>query len=452
MAAPKFKPKMNVWRYLSLGYLVVILLGSVLLVLPPAAREGSTRYIDALFTAVSASCVTGLTPFDVNTHWTLFGQIVILLLIQLGGLGFMTFVSILLLTVKRGLSIYTRRAMMQSMAGGTYAGVKTLVKRIVIGSFTVETVGAALLCIRFIPDFGAGWGIYYSIFHAVSAFCNAGFDLMGGCFTEGPSLVHYARDPLVVLVVCALIILGGLGFCIWGDVFDCKLHLKKLQFYTKVILVVNSALLILGTLLFLLFERNQPVYEGWNFGERLLAAIFCSTTARTAGFYTVDPSALSESGYLLTVILMFIGGNSGSTAGGIKVGTFAVIAMGMLSVFRGRRDINIGKRRIDGSLLSQALAIFTAFLLLVLTATILICAVEPSGVGDFQRALFESVSALGTVGLSMSLTPALGVFSKLVLIVLMYTGRVGILTLGFALGAKRETVEVRRPVDTFFIG
>ena len=447
---------MNVWSYLALGYLTVVVLGSVLLVLP-FSSHGGTNYLDALFTSVSAACVTGLTPFDTGVHWTIFGQAVLLLLIQLGGLGFMTFVSVLLMAVKGGLGQYERRAILQSFGGGAFDRVKRLIARIFVGTFFFEAFGAAILCIRFIPAFGMK-GIWYAAFHAVSAFCNAGFDLMGGTEMAGAgSLSAFAGDPLVSLTICALIILGGLGFCIWGDVVDCRGNLKKLQFYTKVILIANSVLLALGTALFLLFERNNPSYAGYNFWERLLVAFFNSTTARTAGFYTTDPSTLSDSGSLLMIILMFIGGSSGSTAGGIKVGTFTVLLMGMIAALLGRRDITFGKRRIDAQLLGQALAVFAAYLFLILASTLVLCTIEPAGGAagghdTFTRALFEVVSALGTVGLSMGFTPTLSVASKIILILLMYMGRVGILTLGFAFGKHRAASGVRRPVDNFFIG
>ncbi len=441
----KTKRKMSIWRYLTLGYLAVILSGSILLVLPFAARDGSTSYINALFTATSAACVTGLVPFDTFTHWTLFGQIVILILIQLGGLGFTTFVSILFIMLKRGFGLYERSAVIRSLGGNNLAGVKTLVKYIVVGTFAIEFVGAGLLSIRFIPDFGALKGIYFAIFHAVSAFCNAGFDLMG----EAGSLSAYASDPLVVLTICSLIFIGGLGFCVWGDIINCKANPKKFQFYTKFILLCSVILLVLSTGLFLLFDWDKG-FADKSWGGKILCALFGATTARTAGFYTVDYTALSESGYILTVILMFIGGCSGSTAGGIKVGTFAVMIMGMLSALRGKQDINIGKRRVDMSQLHQALAIFTAYLTIILVAIMTICAIEPFG---FKEILFETVSALGTVGLSLSLTPYLHIASKLILIFLMFAGRAGVLTIAMALGRKNKTeAQIKRPVEMIFIG
>ena len=436
---------------LALAYLLGTLLGSILLILPFATKSGqSTSYLNALFTSVSAVCITGLSPYDINTHWTLFGQLVILFLIQASGLGFMTIVSAAFLIFKRNMSTGSKNAFILDSRGNAN-GVLVLLRRIVVGTLLCETVGTLLLMIRFIPDFGAGKGIYFSVWHSISAFCNAGFDLMGSAGGEFVSLTGYATDPLVTLTLTGLIILGGLGFCVWGDVIDCRFNFKKFQLNTKAVLAVNFVLIVSGTALFLLFERDNPSYAGYNFGEKLLVSIFNAATPRTAGFATTDSSTLSDSGVLLTVILMFIGGGSGSTAGGIRVGTFAVIVMGMLAVFRGRRDINIGKKRIDYSLLSQALAILAACLMIVMTGTLIICAVEPSSRG-LKEILFECVSALSNTGLSMSVTPRLTAASRIVIIILMYAGRVGILTLALALGEKRTADEIRKPVDTLLIG
>ena len=362
----------------------------------------------------------------------------------------MTIVSAAFLIFKRNMSTGSKNAFILDSRGNAN-GVLVLLRRIVVGTLLCETVGTLLLMIRFIPDFGAGKGIYFSVWHSISAFCNAGFDLMGSAGGEFVSLTGYATDPLVTLTLTGLIILGGLGFCVWGDVIDCRFNFKKFQLNTKAVLAVNLVLIVSGTALFLLFERDNPSYAGYNFGEKLLVSIFNAATPRTAGFATTDSSTLSDSGVLLTVILMFIGGGSGSTAGGIRVGTFAVIVMGMLAVFRGRRDINIGKKRIDYSLLSQALAILAACLMIVMTGTLIICAVEPSSMG-LKEILFECVSALSNTGLRMSVTPRLTAASRIIIIILMYAGRVGILTLALALGEKRTADEIRKPVDTLLIG
>ncbi len=448
----RIKRRMSVWRYLALGYALLIFIGSLLLMLPIAKESGEWGtfydYIDGLFTATSATCVTGLTPVVTQSHWTTFGHVVILCLIQIGGLGFTTLVSILFMAIRgKGLGLYERTAMIQSVGGSKLTGVRTLVKRILLGTLLFELAGALLLMIRFVDDFGA-IGVWYSVFHAVSAFCNAGFDIIGPV-----SLVDYARDPLVSLVICALIIIGGLGFCVWGDVVDCKGNPRKFSFYTKMALIGTAILLVVGTALFTVFEWNNPNYGGYGFGDKLLCSFFNATTARTAGYFTTPPESLSNSGCLLMIILMFIGACSGSTGGGVKVSTFTVILVGMLSVLRGKKDITIAKRRIDQSVMGQALAIFVAYLVLTITATLLINAIEPDAVAAFDAVMFETVSAIGTVGLTMALTPLLSPVSELILIVLMYLGRVGILTFAFALKrAKKSEAAVRRPIDTVFIG
>ena len=289
----KVRRRMSVARFLALGFFVVILVGAFLLTLPISSANGEwTNFVDALFTATSATCVTGLTPVVTGVHWNVFGQIVIICLIQTGGLGFTTFVTLLFMAIRGGgIGLYARTAMVQSVGGSGVSDVKKLVRRILIGTFTIELAGALLLMIRFIPDFGAV-GIYYGIYHAISAFCNAGFDIIG---LEGQSLMDYATDPLVSIVICLLIIVGGLGFFVWGDIYDCKFNPKKFQFYTRMALVVTGILLVAGTFLFLLFERNNPYYETYNFGERLLCSFFNATTARTAGYFTTPPESLSNS-------------------------------------------------------------------------------------------------------------------------------------------------------------
>ena len=408
----KIKRRMSVWRYLALGYALLIFIGSLLLMLPFAKQSGEwgtfLDYVDGLFVATSATCVTGLTPVVTAEHWTTFGHVVIICLIQIGGLGFTTLVSILFMAIRgKGLGLYERTAMIQSVGGSRLTGVKTLVKRILLGTFLFEFVGALLLMIRFIPDFGPV-GIWYGVFHSISAFCNAGFDIIGPV-----SLVDYARDPLVSIVICALIIIGGLGFCVWGDVVDCKGNPKKFSFYTRMALIGTAVLLIVGTALFMVFEWNNDNYAGYNFGDKLLCSFFNATTARTAGYFTTAPESLSNSGTLLMIILMFIGACSGSTGGGVKVSTFTVIMMGMLSVMRGKKDITIGKRRIDQSVLSQALAIFVAYLVLTITATLLINAIEPDKINgedfaDTTKAHDVDVGISGFIPFCRDLTVGVG--------------------------------------------
>lgn len=361
----------------------------------------------------------------------------------------MTFVTTVFYVLKKDMGIYGRKALMATAGiDKKYSGLGKLVKRIALGTLLFESIGAFILCFRFVPDYGWGKGIYFSVWHSISAFCNAGFDLIsavGEC-----SLVSYSRDPLVTLTLSFLIIIGGLGFYVWSDIADSKFNTKKLQFNTKTLLAANAAFILASFALFSVFEWNNPSYADYSAGEKILASFFNAVTPRTAGFSTTDPTTLSESGYALTLILMFIGGNSGSTAGGIKVGTFVVIATGMLASFQGKNDINIGKKRLESSLLAQAMAIFAACLALVMCSAITICAIQPTL--TFKETLFECVSALGTVGLTLNVTPALTAPSKIIIILLMYAGRVGILTLALALGENRKTAAIRNPVDTLLIG
>lgn len=452
----KRKHKFTAWQFLSLGYLFAIVTGAILLYLPISTNDGqSTTFLNALFTSTSATCVTGLVPYDTNTHWSIFGQVVIICLIQLGGLGFMTFVTIFFRLLGKNIGVSQRKLLMLSSGEENRNEMNRLFKRILLGTLLFEGIGAMLLSIRFIGDLGVGKGIYYAVWHSVSAFCNAGFDLMGSVFSNETfvSLTHYATDPLVCLTIIGLIVFGGLGFCVWDDFVECKGKIKQLRLHTRVVLSMTVILLVSSTLLFLLFERDNPEYTSFTFGEKLLVAFFNAVTPRTAGFNTVDLGKLSDSGYLLMVMLMFIGGSSASTAGGVKVTTIFIIVMGIFSVFRGKQDIELGKKRIHSALLKQALAVFVTCLFIVTFATVCICAFERDNpVATFQAVLFETFSAMGTVGLSLSLTPTLSVASKILLILLMYVGRVGILTIGLAFGEKKNTAEVKKPVDSVLIG
>ena len=452
----KRKLILSAWQILALGYLLVIFIGAILLRLPFSTKQGqSTTFLGALFTSTSATCVTGLVVYDTNTHWSIFGQTVVLLLIQTGGLGFMTFVTLLFQAFGKRLGLRDKKILMLSAGEERQNNLRRLFRRLLIGAFAFELIGAVLLSVRFIQDFGWGRGIYYAVWHSVSAFCNAGFDLMGGVHANATfvSFTAYAKDPLISLTLAFLIIVGGLGFCVWDDLLECKLRLKKTRLHTKIVLWVTTALLLIATLLFLFFERNNISLENYSFGEKLLVAFFNAATPRTAGFNTIDYATVSDGSYLLTVILMFIGGSSASTAGGVKVTTFFVILMGMIATFRDKRDIEIGKRRIDNSLMRQALAIFVSCLFIVLIATLAICSIEAdNAAATFQAVLFETTSAMGTVGLSLSLTPTLSVASQIIVMALMYAGRVGVLTIGLAFGEKKDYSEIKKPVENILIG
>ena len=446
------KIRLSVPQFLTLGYLGVILLGALLLLLPVATRAGeSTTPLGAFFTSTSATCVTGLVVYDTGTHWTPFGQVVILALIQIGGLGFMTVVSIIFRLLGREMGLYGSKVMMLSTAAKDRNGLRSFFAHIVFGTLAFETLGAILLSIRFVPQYG-GRGVYLAIWHSISAFCNAGFDLMG---TEGAPFVSftgYATDPLVVLTLCGLIVIGGLGFCVWADVASNRTHIRRYALHTKLVLCTTAGLLTISTLLFLFFERNRFGAD-YGFGDKLLVSLFNAVTPRTAGFNTVDFAGLSDSGYLLTLALMFVGGSSASTAGGVKITTVFVVLAGILTVFRGKQDIEMGRRRLSHTLVHQALAIMISCLLIVLVATLCICAIEEHNeVATLHTVLFEAFSAMGTVGLSLGLTPTLHAVSKIILMLLMYIGRVGILTIALAVGQKNTGVTSKRPLDNIYIG
>ncbi len=482
----KISKKLTTWQILCLSYLTVIVVGALLLCLPIATRAGeeNTTFIKALFTTTSATCVTGNLAYDTNTHWTIFGQTVILLLIQLGGLGVMTFVSILFKVMGKKLTLSNTKLMMLDSGENNKSELKRLFNRILFGTLIFEGLGAIFLSVRFIPDFGWGKGIYYGVWHSISAFCNAGFDLFGGLFSGGQlipnassfnvaltgdkfvSMSPYATDPLVSLTVCALIIIGGLGFCVWGDVIDKRGNVKKFSLHTKVVLAMSAILLVAGTTLFMLFELNNAEYsaKGYDFWDRLLVGFFSATTPRTAGFNSSDMLQLSNSSILLTLIFMFVGGAPASTAGGIKVTTAFVIIMGIVSVFRRNRDIEVGKRRVHNSLLRQALAVFVSCLAIVTTASLIILSIEeprmetvhiPANGANyslFKACLVDTFSAMGTVGLSLNLSPNLHPVSMVVMCLLMYTGRVGVITIGFAFAEKKSTTAVRKPAGDILIG
>ena len=434
-------------RLIALGFFLVILAGAGLLCLPFSYRGEAPGFLNALFTATSATCVTGLIVRDTFTGWTIFGQGVILFLIQLGGLGFMTVFTLISSALGRKLGLYDRKVLMQSAGNLSLSGIGGLIRRIIPFTFVFEAVGALLLATRFVPQFGWGRGIWFSVFHAISAFCNAGFDLMG---VNQPfsSLTAYAGDATVSLTVCALIIIGGLGFLVWRDLAVNKFHWSKYQLHTKLVLTATGVLLIGGWLLFLLFERHASL-EGMSAGERLLAAFFEAVTPRTAGFNTTDLNALSESGNLLTNVLMLIGGSPGSTAGGIKTTTVAVLALSVLVSARGHTRVNAFRYSIDRDTLRQASSIVFIYLSMAIIAIAALCALDPI---TLKQAMFEVNSAVATVGLTLGITSTLSAASRIILIILMYAGRLGGLSFVLLFSERRSEPPVDRPVGKLLIG
>ena len=435
-------------QVIAVGFLITILGGSLLLSLPAASADGrSISYINALFTATSATCVTGLIVVDTYTHWSIFGQIVIISLIQIGGLGFMTVITMFSLFIKRRISIHERKLLMQSAGAMQISGVIRLIKRILLGTLIFEGLGIILLSIRFCPEMGFWEGLYNGIFHSVSAFCNAGFDIMGkyGAFS---SLTKYRGDYLVNLTIASLIAIGGLGFIVWNDIVVKGFKVKEYELHTKIVLTVTGFLIFAGMILFCIFEKNYTL-ANLTAGEKFIASLFQSITPRTAGFNTVDMGALSDSGNMLITILMFIGGSPGSTAGGIKTTTFAVLMLGALSASRHTKHIAIYKRRLDESIVKQASAIFVIYTMAVIVASLTISAIE---LQSMKNVVFEVVSAIGTVGLTTGITSTLCSVSKVILIIFMYGGRVGGLTLMLSLAEKRTVTPIERPMEKILIG
>ncbi len=435
-------------RMIAFGFALIIVIGTILLSLPIATKTGETDLLTAVFTATSATCVTGLVAADTYQNWTLFGQLVILCMLQVGGLGFMTIGVYISILLKRRIGLQERATLHESVNTLEIAGVVRLVKKIVQGAFIIEGTGALLLATRFIPRFGWANGIYFSIFHSISAFCNGGFDLMG--IDEAySSLVSYEGDILVNVVICLLILIGGIGFIVWDDVLKHKWHFKKYLLHSKIVLATTLGLTVAGTLLFLIFENNATL-AGMTPIEKLLGALFASVTPRTAGFNTVDTGAMSNAGTLLTMLLMFIGGSPGSTAGGAKTTTMVVLLFYAVAMIRNREDINLFGRRLSADVVRKANAVVVINFSLAFGAACAIMALQPAI--PMPDVVFEVLSAINTVGMTTGITRELGVISKLIVAVLMYCGRLGSLSFALVLAKKPSTNHVREPQEKIIVG
>lgn len=436
-------------QMIAIGFLLIILIGALLLSLPLASRSGERLpFMDALFTATSATCVTGLVVHDTYTQFSLFGQLVILLLIQIGGLGFMTVATLFLMMARRRIGLAERGVLAEAVSAFHIGGIVRLIRRILLWVGIFELAGAALLFIRFAPQLGMLTGAYYAVFHAVSAFCNAGFDLMGR-FGPYHSLVSYRGDVLVNLTVMLLIVLGGLGFVVWDDVIEHKLRFSRYRLHTKVVLVSTAGLAALGAIMFYWLEKGHSLAL-MSGGERLLASLFQSITPRTAGFNTVDIAAMGEGGTALSMLLMMIGASPGSTGGGMKTTTVVVILLSALSYIRGSDDVNIFHRRLDEGVLRRAYCNAVIYTMLALSGVFLL--VSTQGL-PLKEVSFEVMSAIGTVGLSTGITRELNGLSRLIIIVLMYSGRVGSLTLAMAFTARvSKASALRNPQEKIIVG
>lgn len=429
--------RVSVTQIIALAFLGIIATGSLLLTLPAASRSGQgAPFLTALFTATSATCVTGLTVVDTFTQWSGFGQGIILVLIQIGGLGFMTVVSMAFLLVNRRMGLKNRLILAQSFGIEQMDGILTLVRHVLIGTFSIELAGALILFVRFLSVTDPAHALWWGVFHAVSAFCNAGFDILGAVATGG-SLTPFCTDLTVNLTLMVLVAVGGLGFFVWEDILQNR-SFRKLTVYSRLVLVISGGLIVFGWVVFMLLEWNNPLtVGGLSAGEKVLACLFHSVSTRTAGFYTVSQGGLTDGSKIISDLLMMIGGSSGSTAGGIKTVTFGVLVLSVIAAARGRSRVTVFRRSVPDSCVRNATAVASGVIALGVSAGIVLSVTN--GI-PFMDCFYETASAIATVGLSTGITPGLNMGSKLLLIVLMYFGRVGIMTisLGFLVSDRTE--------------
>ena len=440
---PKRK-HLSSFQIIIFGFAGVILLGALLLMLPIAAKSGRvTPFSETLFTSTSAVCVTGLVVQDTASYWSAFGQGVILVLIQIGGLGVITVGAAFALLAGRKISLMQRNTMQEAVAAQKIGGIVRLTAFILKGTFAVELLGAVVMMPVFCRDFGVK-GIWMAVFHSISAFCNAGFDVMGTTGAPFASMTTYQADPLINCTLMLLIVFGGLGFLTWDDFREHKLHFRRYRMQSKLILVTTGVLIVLPALYFFFCE-----YDNLPLGERALTSLFQAVTPRTAGFNTADLTKLGGVGQLVMLPLMLIGGSPGSTAGGMKTTTAAVLLVNVFAVFKRREDAQCFGRRIGGETVKQAAAILLLYLTLFFSGAVIISMAEGLPI---DLCLFESASAVGTVGLSLGLTPSLGLLSRIVLILLMFLGRVGGLTFIYAAISGSRNYLSKLPQEKITVG
>lgn len=443
------KVRISFIQIIAIGFAGIILSGALFLSLPAASRDGNPLpFTDALFTSTSATCVTGLVVYDTYTKFSLFGQIIILCLIQIGGLGFMTVATLFLMMTGRKIGLAERGLLTDSVNAFHIGGIVRLIRRVILCTAIFEGAGAILLALRFCPQMGMVTGIYYAVFHSISAFCNAGFDLMGR-FAPYTSLVPYQSDVLVNLTIMTLIVIGGLGFVVWDDIMEHKLDFNHYKLHTKIVIISTAFLIAAGAILFYFMEKSNTLAMMTPV-DKLLASLFQSVTPRTAGFNTVDIGALSESGTVLSMLLMLVGASPGSTGGGIKTTTIMVILLATVSYIRNQDDINIFQRRLEGNILKRAYCSATLYIIMSVLGVFLLITIQNLPVKD---AAFETLSAIGTVGLSTGITRELNTLSRIIIILLMYSGRIGSLTLAMAIVAHmNKKITFRNPEEKIIIG
>ncbi|MCY9591414.1 Trk family potassium uptake protein [Paenibacillus chitinolyticus] len=437
-------------QILVLGFALIILIGSGLLMLPVSSTDGlPLPFIDALFTATSATCVTGLVVVDTGTHFTTFGQMVIISLIQIGGLGFMSMATLFAFILRKKISLRERLLLQEALNQGSMEGIVRLFRKVLIYSLTIEGIAAVLFTARWSVDLGFPKGLYYGIWHAVSFFNNAGFDLFGPITGPFTSLTAYAGDFITNAVTMALIVLGGIGFIVMSDVMDYR-KTKRLTLHSKVVLSATSILIVTGALVIFVFEySNSKTLGSLDFGGKILASFFQSVTPRTAGANTLDLASLRQASQFFMIILMFIGASPGSTGGGIKTTTFTMLVGAIVAMVRGKEDIVFFRNRLGKERILKAITLTMFALFLVIFVTMLLSTTEDH---EFLMILYEVTSAFGTVGLTLGLTTKLTVFGKVMIALTMFAGRLGPLTLAYALQPKAEKELYRYPEGKITIG
>lgn len=438
------KKHLSSFQLIILGFAGVILLGAIILMLPVSSAEGViTPFNQTLFTSTSAVCVTGLAVLDTGSYWSVFGQVVILLLIQIGGLGVVTVAVSVFMLSGRKISLMQRSTMQNAISAHKVGGIVRLTKFILKGTLFIEMAGALALLPVFYHDFGRK-GIWMAVFHSISAFCNAGFDILGTPANPFPSITAYAGNPIVNVVIMFLIIAGGIGFLTWEDICINKIHFRKYHMQSKIILVTTAFLIVLPAIFFFFSD-----FTYLSVGKRLLASAFQAVTPRTAGFNTMDISKMTEVSKAMIIILMLVGGSPSSTAGGMKTTTFAVLILNAFATFRSQENVETFGRRIEYSVIKNASTIAMMYCMLFLCGEITISVYEGL---PLLECLYEAASAVGTVGLTLGITPKLHIVSQFILIILMYLGRVGGLTLIYAVLSKKKKGNARLPLEKLTVG
>ena len=450
MTGALFMRELRPVQVILIGFLITIIMGSILLSLPIATRSGqATPYVDALFTATTSVCVTGLIVETTMTHWSIFGQAVILLLVQIGGLGVITISTGMFFLIGKRITLGNRLLIQESLGLNTLTGLVSLVKKILIGTMIIEGIGVIFYATQFVPEFGLGYGIWASVFNSISAFCNAGMDIV-----RDDSLRSYVVNPVINVTTMVLIILGGLGFIVWKDLWQgikkliheklsVKRAMQQLKFQTKIVLSITFFLIMFGTILIFIFEYHNPAtMKDLSLSDKIMASMFQSVTTRTAGFETVAQGALTDASSLVSMFMMIIGGSPTGTAGGVKTVTFAILVFCVISVAKQEDSISLFKRRVPQHLLSKALAIIVIYLIILMSSVLLLLVFDH---GSFMDSCYECVSALATVGLTKGLTPNLTIAGKIIIIITMYIGRVGPISMAISFSQKNKKKMIMYP-------